>query len=480
MTTLVRADWFGTTYTDAEAQLLANNMAVKPDYFAELSCEGDRLFGLVTNCKRETCQNTCETVLNGCARKNLWQYAYMVQQELEATLHWTLSPRYIRETLPWDGHSRLQLTFGGVEELFRTETATIVDSDIIYNPYVDQTTVLAVPGQSYTEVLISQSYLSMPEGVMMRNPATGKSWAYSEIPGYPELRTVGPDKFWAIAIPGQFATAGDTVDILDCKWGYIDTTDFDPDIECDGELAIVYQDSVQKIPIEKIVGDRWYINHRYMVRVEYQGDEIDLTKFQIHKLYDVVDVGCFDEACELITIRKKCVGTVMECACEPDTVPCEIVEADACATVVNSKAGIIEITEVEVITDDNGDPVLDASGCPTFRQKTDCAECAYYQPYEVIVPYKTNPAQSGISNTSAVETLRQAIAARVAAEVNLVDCGCNVECGFFKAMRVETNTTIFSQSGATVVALRYGNKIGQMRFAEAIENVPRNHVVGLA
>jgi hypothetical protein len=467
--------WFGGVPTDEQAQLMANAMAVTPYYFSEVSCEGDRLFGVVTSCRRETCEETCETVLNGCARKNLWQYAFMVQQELEATLRWTLTPRYVTETLLWDGKSHVKLTYGGVEKLLFQESATTVDSDIEYHPFVDQVTALAVLGQSYVEVLIPMEYLSTPEGVMFKNPNTGRVIAYTDIIGYPHIRTVGLDKFWAIAIPGGFAAAGDTLDVLDCVWGYVDAPDISEE-DCSDEVAIVYPDTVQKIPIEKVTDDRWYIKHAFMVRKEYIGDTIDLTQFQTHKLYDVVDVACFGETCSLITIHKKCSDAVTDCDC--DAVPCEEVEADGCATLISREAGIIEIHEVEVIVDDDGDPVLDSNGCPTFRQKTDCT--ATGDPFKVTVSYRTNPALTGIMYTSAVETLRRAIASRVAAEVSLVDCGCNVECGFFKEMRVQTNTTTFTQSGATIVSLRYGNKVGQQVYSNALENVPRNQPFGMA
>lgn len=475
MTTLVKADWFNVD-TDQQAQLIANSMAVPPEYFAEISCEGDRLFGVVTNCKRQTCRDTCETVLNGCARRTLWMTSFMVQQELEATLGWTLSPRYVTETLPWDGKSRIRLTFGGLEDLFMRESVTIVDEDVAYNPYVYSGLVVAGANPVVHEVLVPYEYLTMPEGVLFVDETKGTTFAVQEIDEYPQLRTVGPDKFWVLGIYDNTADIGDTVNVMDCLWGYVDA----PDVECTDEVAIVYQDSVQKIPVEKVTDDRWYIKHRNMVRQVYQGDTVDLTKFQTHKLYDVVDVGCFGETCELVTIYKKCSGTVTDCGCDDDATPCEVVEVDACATVVDAKSGIIEVQEVEVITDDNGDPVLGSDGCPTFRQKSDCTDDCLYTPYQVTVSYRTNPVQSGISNTSAVETLRSAIAARVAAEVPLVDCGCDVECGYFKEMRVETNTQTYTQGGAIVVALRYGNKIGQQKYAKALETVPRNRIVGLA
>ena len=468
MTTLVQPDWFHLD-TNYEAQLLANQLAVPPDFFAEVSCEGDRLFGLVTACKRQTCQDTCETVLNECARRNLWQYSYMVQQELEATLRWTLSPRYITETLAWDGHSRLMLSFGGIESLYKTQVATTVDTDIDYNPYVYQVTTTAVIGQTYVEALIPFDYINMPEGIMFRNPSTGKVFDFDDdITSYPQIRTVLGTKYWVVAIHGGNASAGDILDVLDCLWGYVDA----PDVECDDEVAIVYPGSVQKIPVEKVTDDRWYILHRNMVRSIYQGDTIDLTQFEVHKLYDTVDVACFTEDCSLITIHKKLLDTDME-PCDDDTTPCSEIEVSACATVVDAKLGVVEIHEVEVITDDNGDPVLDTDGCPTFRQKEpDCTE-SLYGAYKITVSYRTNPVQSGISNLSAVEVLRRAIAARVAAEVVLVNCGCNVECGFFKDMRVETNTQVYTRDGGMIVALRYGNKMGQQIYAQALEAAPR-------
>lgn len=472
MTTRVKADFFHVN-TDAEAELIANAMAVTPEYFADISCEGDRLFGVVTNCQRETCQDTCETVLNGCARKGIWQYSYMVQQELEALLRWTLSPRYVTETLLWDGKSRIKLTFGGIDDLFVQESVTTVDSGLTYYPFVYQATAQAVLGQTYVEVLIPFEYLSKPEGVMFRNPNTLKTFAYTEVRGYPEIRDVLGVTYWVIAIPGGDAQDGDTLDILDCLWGYIET----PDVECDDEVAIVYAGTVQKIPIEKVTDERWYIKHRNMVRYEYQDDEVDLTQFQIHKLYNTVDVGCFGETCTLAIISKKC--TPETCACsDEDDLPCTVLEAPACATLISGKSGIIEIHEVVALVDDEGGPILDVNGCPTFRQIEDCDDIVDGVPFQVTISYHTNPAYSDLAKTSAVESLRRAIAARVAAEVTLVDCGCNIECGWFKQMRHVINTTSFNpQTGATTVIRRYGDMEGQQIYARTLEAVSRNQSV---
>jgi hypothetical protein len=472
MTTIVKGEWFGGCTTDQEAQLIANYMAVTPDYFAEVSCEGDRLFGVVTVCPRETCEETCETVLNACARKTLWQYLYMVQQELEATLHWTLDKRYITETLPWDGKNPLQLTMGGLDELMVVETYERLDENLAYNPYVDHVTALATAG-THTEVEINTEYINRPEGVMLIDAnGSALSWVnMQQVPGYPRIRDVLGVPHWVLAIPGQDANPGDEFDVLDCEWGYVDISTVEDCTTEGDEWSLVYDDTVQKIPIVKETTDRYYIYHRNMVRQEYQGDTIDLTQLELHKLVTTVDVGCFGEACELVTIRRQCKSTDTDCEC--DTVPCNVVEADGCATILNAKAGIIRIDEVIVETESTG------RECPTYRQKTDC-DLTQGSIFEVTVSYKTDPASAGIDMTSAVETLRRAIVSRVAAEVPLVNCGCEVECGFFKEMRHEADVTTFTRGGTTVVALRFGNKTGQKVYAKALEAVPRNQLIGIA
>lgn len=495
---VVKPEWFGISSCD-DAWMIANTAAVSPYFFADLSCEGERLFGIVSRCARGNCQDTCETVLNACARQTLWRNLFAVQQELEATLGWTLTPRYVKETVPWSWGEHLQLSFGGVDRLNVYPDYWLHEAGITYDPFVYTVAATAPVSGSHYEILVPQWMLSKPEGAILVDVLSGDTVEYSEeVPGYPQARKVLGEWFWVLAIPGQQGTLGHDYKVLDCKWGIVeydhDFTCIDPDTGLEvseTESALVYTDTFQKIPIERqetrtLPGEGsprnfWLIQHRHMVREEYIGDEVDLTicDLDTHKLYPEVDAACFYERCQLVVVRTRCTKDGLgQCSCDDDI--CAPKEYDACATIVNGKKGIVAIERVELILDDDDEPVLDAAGCPTYRQCGDTVSCCEDPgtAYEVDIYYHTDPGCSGINNTSAIETLRRAIAARVAADSLLTNCGCEVECGWFKEMREELSTTRIAP-GEMIVTLRYGNRRGQQQYAHALYTAPRNQRVGL-
>jgi hypothetical protein len=488
--TLIDKTWFQQD-NDDDAWQIANTAAVTPAYFAEVSCEGNRLFGVKTLCQREDCKGSCNGVLSACARATLWQYLYGLQQETEAKLGWTLTKRYVHETIPVtsEWRSKIQLTFGGVDRVNVKEATELIQEKVTVHPFVYRGTAHAVAGATHYELLVPTWLVYRPEDVLKVRVSTGAPipWG-SAVGSYPQRRQVGDEWYWVLGIPGGNATEGEEFDILDCQYAIVELpTDF---CETDGYTpALVYPGTKQILPATVKTGDvdgvektYWFIEFKHLVLPQYQDDEValDVCDLETHKLYAELDAMCFGETCQLAMIKVRCsptdAGTDLCGECNDDSTPCEVREYPACATIIEGKSGWVSIQQVEYVLDDEGEQVLDANGCPTF-ERVDCCEDVG-EPFAVEIYYHTDPVAAGISNTSAVTKLRIAIAARVAAEVPMITCGCNIECGWFAYMREQVEGLSWTREGSTVVALQYGNLRGQREYAEAMYVVSRNQQVG--
>jgi len=493
MTSVVRYDMFSDDIqkiTPEEAYQIANEMAVSPRFFAAVSCNGDGVLGLKSHCQSE-----CDVdPFNSCARASLWQALYRVQQETEAMLGWTLGPRYVSEDLPIREGRYVQLTYGGVNE---ANVAPLV-SDLDYGPVeyspilVTGASALAVAGKDYYKIQVSRSVVDNPHSVMIRkedasgDASNGSAVIDTDWPVNPTRELVGDEYFWNIFVPGQFVddVVTDRFSIIHCRVSYIDAPD-PSELECSGEVWPVYYGTTQKIPYFKSevldTGEvRYWVYTRDMIDPAFDDDYADISSGEFYKFVPQVEFKCFGKVQQLAVVTKRIpqqddeVGVknpvnVGDC----DGTPCTTVQVYACATLINKQLGIVALEEVDVELDDvTGLPVRDEDGNVVVTRRT---TPAVYEgePITVNIAYHTDPRETGINLISAIETLRRAIAARVAAEVPLGECGCNVQTGYFYEMSQELDTTLYTPSGATIVSLSYGKRKGQLVYASAIYTAPK-------
>lgn len=494
MTSVVRPDMFSgeiQSITEAQAYQIANEMAVTPRFFATVSCNGDGVLGLKSHC-----QSQCDVdPFNACARTSLWQNLYRVQQELEATLGWTLGERYVQEELPIKAGRYLQLTYGGVDEVNVIPLVTDIEGygPVDYSPIIATgQSVAAVAGTDYYELVISRNLVDNPHNIMIRkedmtgDSSNGASIVDTDWPAKPKITKVVDEYFWSIYVPGGFIdnVLTDTFSVIHCRLSYFDAPD-PSTVECDGEIWPVYYGTTQKIPyIRQETLDtgeiRYWVNTRDMIDPAFDDDYADISEGEFYKFVQQVEFKCFGQTQQLAVVTKRIslksgeVGVVDPVyAGECDGTPCTTVQVYACATLIDKKLGIVALEEVDVeLDEESGLPVRDEAGNVVVTRRTTPATYEG-EPITVSIAYHTNPRTTGINLGSAIETLRRAIAARVAAEVPLGECGCKVEYGYFYEMSQELDTTLYTPTGATIVSLSYGKRKGQLVYATAVYTAPR-------
>jgi hypothetical protein len=496
MTTVVYAETLGLD-TDAAAQLAANKMAVQPSYFADVSCEGDAILGLTSHCTI-SCQSPSQThryqadPFNLCARNGLWSHLYRVQQELEAMVGWTLSSRYIVEEIPVKSGRQIQTQFGGVASVNYEELVSDIAGygTVAYSVFLAQNLAPVLSGVDWY-VDVNVNLLDNPGKLMLRvedalgDPTNGLSVIEEDWKHKPQRVTVGPDTFWRIWIPDAAADAGVArFSAIHCEQSYFDAPDPSA-VTCDGTIAPVHVGTSQRIPIIRtetlaLGVVRYWVRTAHMINPAFDDGYTDISSGEFYKLVTEVDFLCFGEVNQLAVITKRIpmkpddVGvSYFENVLDCDGVPCTTTEVYACATIIDGKRGIVALEEVDVTLDaQTGLPTRDpVTGDVIFTRRT--SQCCYEgEAISVRLAYRTDPNLTGLNLSNAIETLRRAIACRVAAEVPLEECGCVVEAGFFFEMRQVMDTTIYTPTGSTIVSLRYGRKQGQMIFAHAVSTAP--------
>ena len=462
---IVTAEILGIEGTDEEAQRLANTMPVTPRYFAAVSCEGDRLFGYVSHC-----QEQCVTNMNACARRSLWRELFAITQETQKALNLVLSEQYMVSEVVVRAGEHVRLPYAGVTDVNVEQSIDDIEGydAVDYSPILESGIELVPNGGDYL-IYLDQSIVVNPDRIMVRQEIDDDcSNGWSSIKSdWPSTKPYRDGDYWVIPVAGKYVAPDDTVSVIDCKLSYFDAPD-QSELECDGDIAPVYPGTVQRVPIYRTEtlesGEiRYWVQTRDMIAPDFVEDIVDIGSGEFYKFIQTVEFKCFSDTQRYatVTLRRRenyedlgvVYGIPYE-VCE-DTEPCDaITQVLACANLVSTQDGVVSLQLVDV----------DEEGEVSFHD----AEKYEGVPLVVNVYYKVAPDQR-----TAVETLREAIAARAAAEVALTGCGCSPETGYFAEMREELDTVTTSPMGVTSVHLRYGNRRGAQKYAKALQTMPR-------
>ena len=475
------ASTFGDGLTLEETWKIANDMPITPLFFAEVSCEGDRIFGLHTaGCGGSTCEDACSDPLFPCVRRQLWRELQRVTQDTEAHLHWPLKKRYVEETLTYFGKDRLMLSLAGVDKADVEEVITTLDS---YGPVSFTVTIGKVvelvnsgPPNNIIEAYLPKDIVSNPRRIMFRKVSDNNPIMWDDdLSGYPKTGTAtSGENCWIVPLKQPSGTHVDVTDelwMVDCQIAFFDAPD-PTGVDCTGDIEPVYPGTTQKIPYIKketlSTGEiRYWVNIRSMINPEFLGEEIRLDEGEFYKFIETVEFACFGERQKLAVVYFK--PNSSTCT---DGSPCQEQTSYACTTLIDKRLGIAELHLVELVLDSNGDPTYDDDGNYVVQDRTDCSNLG--DPIRVDLAYHVDPYATGIQYHAAIEHLRKAIAGRVAAEVQITDCGCEVENGYFKKMQTVPETRIENRfTGTSIIMSRYTDMYGTQMWWQAIMQSPR-------
>lgn len=406
-----------------------NRPLVTPVKWAEISSTDGYAFGAKTSC------DSCDFPLQSALRRALISDLITNEALTEREIGFDLSKRYHVEEIMWDGRQRIQLSRFGISEINVKEAITELGTFSI-SPFVATDIVPAqdmVMGDYY--ITVPGNVVDNPANVIIRNlPAEGGGAIEQEIQhGYP--RRDGTD--WLLSIGNKNPSA---VNIQHCKYMVLSVND--EDIICtDGEIYAVKPEDGSYIPFVKtveITGGVMYFFYAWsLIDPAFAEDEkIDLQAGQFWKLCTQIDLEC-SKSIEALPKVMRNFST-----CE-DLFPFE--EED----------GLI-ITQIN-------DNIIDirATCCGNFT-----AYCKAH-PIKIVISYRTDPALLKID----LGNLAKGIVYLTAAELPFGVCNCEPpKYGFVAtAQKSYGDLKINQATGSETYVMKYGNKYGQLVYAEAIQ-----------
>lgn len=418
------------------------NLLLDIQEFSKLACLDGRVYGVVSRC------DTCGLTLNECVRSHLVTALETNQALVERLLGYNLTEHYHEETHDWDGQSRIQTNWPGVEKL---NVKQVVTSIADYGPFpilpfVQENLVLTDSGNGYCLAEVSQDFIENPSHMIIRDAAY-RIYEMDQLDGYP--RRVGNN--WVVALAGtpEAPACAATLHAQSCKYMFVDVDEHD----CgdDSTLTPVYPGTDNPIPqikpSETLAGNlrRFWFSPWVLVDPAFYGEEINLEVGEFYKLLREIEFKCVQEIAALPVVTAM---DFNDCSDDFDEIV-TLTTSDTRHDLLEQQYGI---TQMQIINQ-------------TFCDNNSA-------PYKVKIFYKTNPAFFDV--TQYLNGIKEAIAYLTAAELPMEVCGCEIKTGFIAtAQRAYTQIRVNPVTGENVENLKHGNLYGQLVFAEKIKLVPR-------
>lgn len=422
-----------------------NELLVDASIFSEVACLDGRMFGVHTFC--EGCQDNITT----CARRHLIEGLLAAQDLTEKKLGVNLTTRYHEVEIPISSCGRQDefryLTdWPGIAAVnVRQQINVIADLEAQVSPYLEEGISGTDSGLGFCYITINGDLLDSPNFMRILDENNKVISQYNG-QGFPR-RNVDGD--WEIALVVNLGLPDCIFDlkIQHCRYVYVDV-----DAEClTGTLTPIYPGTTMFIPQAKPSelleggGTRFWFNPWVFASAVY--DDADWENLnELYKFDFRVAFACVEEVEALPEFT--CSRT---CTCQQTVV---VTDEDAPQVEVTfEQPNVIKICV-------NKNPC----GCSCGRSLT-----------SIKVYYKTSPLALG--HEDFIYSLRRAISYYVAASLPLDQCGCKVQNqGFIAQAQVPyTDVKINPVTGQMVEVVKYGNKYGQLMFAEILLTAPKFH-----
>lgn len=423
------------TVTQAQVDELVNGALVTLDDFSRIACMSGRVFGVATACE------TCEFDLNACARRNLLAQLLQSQYLVEQKVGYTLTPRYIQETIEYNG-GLMMTKWPGVAAINVRPLYALLGGVVAVAPYV-QTNPAASNTSGSCIVTLSGAVVDNPRSVILRG-ASGGLYPTIALNGYPRRNGANWEVMLDPSITG--ASCPEDLQVQHCQHVYVDV---DLAACTGGTVVAVYPGTTQEIPfarpVQAMAGNvkRYWFNVWSFVDPAFANESVDLVAGEFYKLDLRVQFACRTEVAAPPTID--CNPTCE--ACTPPEFPA------ATLKLMNRRSGTVEVCD----------------------HNCTCTACQEDLPGPVKITfwYKTDPAVLDINPD--LSSLGEAIAYLSAANLQTSTCGCKIEKGFINdAQKAYTEVRINPVNGESVYNFEFGNLAGQLIFAERLSSAPKH------
>lgn len=394
--------------------------------------------------------------LNGCAREHLWRLLYTEQQNLFSSKRLTLVPTYHFEEHMWTPGMPIRLKFPYVTAVNVTRTFTQVAS-VSVSPYI-KSGIAVTPVSTFFEAEVPKEFVHNIQKVWFR-----ESKMYENAPvqylrkptherGYPY--TDGSNWAWAL---GTDVSALSVVDAQDSDYVYID---IDPVAnKTISDIIFMHPDQDQEMlqalsPQAVTVGvdPKWRFWFYYWMfkKPEYADTQVDLSEESPFRyFYETLRYGYYTET---ETPGKVWVHDE-SCAPNPLTDP----NYDFMLKLTKGEDGVALGYPVK-LNADTGDYEYNISQLEGT-------------PYKIRVYYKTDINEFGIY-VAGTGYLRQAIAAKVAANLPIEECDCGFsENSYITRMREDLPEIIPVPFAQPLANYKYGRRRGDQEYAHLLQHV---------
>lgn len=429
-----------------DSKLAVNQLPVSLLDFALISGMRNRVYGVRVFGDEECGDATC--CLNDVARQSIWRILFNVQQNLMARKRITAGIAYFQETKLIDSlTSVIRTSFGAVEKVDVKQEFVFV-ANLMLSPYIVEDVVLQT-GTNGVEAVFSSTIVDNPNRVILRDPQTLEQYSWDR--SYSLAHYPARDGYeWVMLCP-QHIQVDDQLSLQHYDY-MIAELDVVSGISID-DLVVLHPSTYQILPFakppEEVISDgvmkwRFWFYSWTLTKPEFDNDPPDLVAGEFHKLYATLELFRKTEV-EAVPYAK--VQSYENCTNEM-----EIKTVNGSCEIIDSFAGMVKFTEI--------------------------ANDTIGKRYNLHYYYKVNPLSVENIFMHSTEELKRAIVAKTAATIDLESCGCllpqegNPLSNYItKMQQTYTKEYISPITGAVAVNYLYGNKHGDLLFAEMMKSL---------
>lgn len=431
-----------------DARLAVNQIPVGLLDFALISNLRHKAYGVnVYGTEEDQCAQCC---LNDHARQSIWRILFSIQQNIMAKKKITAGPAYFQENILIDHNATtVQTGFGAIEKVdVKPQFNFLVN--LYLSPFiVNDVTVQDNSGTP--EILFNSTIVGDPERVIPRDSENYAQFPWSRLGGnYP----VKDGYDWVMPctnLTSDYLDGTKTVSLQHYDY-MIAETEVISGVNL-SDLVVFHPNTYQILPFakepEEVVSDgvlkwRFWFYAWTLTKPEFDGNPPDLVKGEFYKLYDLLELY-------------------------------EKTEIEAESTIyIRSYKNHCDIT-TEVKAQAGSTEIIDSfSGMVRFQEDVNSI---YGRRFKFGLYYKVNPLTYEHIFQHSTEELKRAIVAKAAATINLDDCGCAWPSGdergdyITQMQKHYTKEYVSPVTGAVAINYMYGNKHGDMLFAEMMNKI---------
>jgi hypothetical protein len=440
-----------------------NSLGLTYLQFAHATHYHSRLYGVLTDKEeglkhRDDVTTLRSFVVNNCVRDALYRLLFSIQESTEKRAGFNTAVRYHYEEQDFPYYGKWQTHWPGVATMNVRPAWTTIESleEVELDPYIERAiTVVGSPPIASITRLLSPN----PKDVFLRNEATGAAYTIDE--GVSPLRD-GAN--WKLQLANN-VTAWNNTDVVGVQnKGLMKVTVTVPTLPTGATLHAVYPGTNQIIPyardpVDAGGGETTFFFYPYtLIDPAFYLEEpaADLVKGEFYKFLEFIQFKYVTE-----------VATPFEVVWGADTnefvytLPDDPVET----RIVDPAEGVVQTQYgSDLFSWEKFHQIYPGAGCFSDHIPRQTVKLRYW--------YKTDPMKLREVLYKQIDSIREAMLYRVAAELPMKDCGCDVDLGFIAAQQemvatVTVNTVLKIEEHQ----FRYGQLLGQQRYEAVMKSV---------